>query len=111
MQPRTVLPAVLAFILWAVTAAVGLVEIFVVREMVLRIFARFWGDQGPFGSGYWSAVQVAQWAVLILAIVWIVLVIGSGEYHYRRFGQRRSWQLFGWTLAGELAILMLAYFV
>ncbi|MFQ5592632.1 MAG: hypothetical protein ACE5HA_00555 [Anaerolineae bacterium] len=52
MQPRSVLPAVLAFILWIVTAVVGFWEIVVVRDMVLRVFARFWGDQERFGADY-----------------------------------------------------------
>lgn len=46
------MPAVLAFILWIVTAVVGFWEIVVVRDMVLRVFARFWGDQERFGADY-----------------------------------------------------------
>lgn len=111
MRPRSVLLAVLAFLLWIVTAAVGLWEIIIVRDMVLRVFARFWGNREHFGTDYWVAVQLGQWTVVLLALVWIVLVIGSGEYHYRRLGQRSSWRLFGWTIAGELAILVLAYFI
>lgn len=104
MEPRRVALSVLAFILWAATAALGLWEIVVIREMLLRVYARFWSD-------YWSAAALRNWTVLVLGLVWIVVVIGGGEYHYRRLGQRRSWRLFGWTIAGELAILVLAYSV
>ena len=49
--------------------------------------------------------------VIPLAFLWIAAVIGCGEYHYRRFGQPRSWRLFGWVIAVELSILVLALFI
>ena len=103
-QPRRISAGVLALILWIATAAVGLVEIVVVREMLLRVYARFWSD-------YWSAVNVGNWSVVILAIVWLALVAGGGEYHRTRVGQRSSWRLFGLTIAVEVAILLLALFI
>nr|HID13925.1 hypothetical protein [Anaerolineae bacterium] len=86
------------------TAAVGLWEIVIVRGMLLRIYARFWSD-------YWSAVNVGNWAVFVLGAAWLALAVGGGEYHYKRVGQHGSWRLFGWTIAAEVAILILALFV
>ena len=104
MQLRRSPAGVLALILWVATAAVGLLEIVVVREMLFRIYARFW-------SSYWPSVALGNWAMLVLGIVWIAFVIGGGEYHYKRVGQRSSWKLFGWTIAVEVAILVLALFI
>jgi hypothetical protein len=109
MQPRRIPAGVLALILWVATAAVGLLEIVVVREMLLRISARFWGHSGT--RGYWSSVNLGNWAVFALALIYIVFVVGGGEYHYKRVGQRKSWKLFGWTIAVEVAILVLALFI
>ncbi len=108
---RSVASGVLAFILWAGTAVLGLYEIILVREMLFRIRARFWSSSGGHGMDYWRAVALGNWAVLPLAIVWIALVIGGGEYHYKRAGQRSSWKLFGWTIAVEVLILVMALLV
>lgn len=108
---RSVASGVLAFILWAGTAVLGLYEIALVREMLFRIYAQFWSSSGSHGMDYWRAVALGNWAVLPLAIVWIALVIGGGEYHFKRVGQHSSWKLFGWTVAAELFILMLPLLV
>lgn len=99
------LPAgVLAFLLWITTVTIGLWEIVIIRGVLLRIYARF-------SSNYWPAVNLGNWTTFILAAVWLAFAVGSGEYHYRRAGQRSSWQLFAWSIAVELVILVLAYFV
>jgi hypothetical protein len=111
MNPKSVLSAVLAFVLWLVTAGVGLWEILVIREMVWGIFARFRSDEIASGSDFWTALNVSQWVVLIAAIGWLALAVGTAEYHYRHYGERSSWRLFVWCIAAEVAILVLAYFV
>jgi len=105
MRSKVIGLGMLTFILWAATAAVGFWEaIFVVRSMLLRIFAVFWGD-------YWSGVTLNNFAVLVLSVIWVAFAIGSAEYHRTRVGQRASWKLFGLTAAVELAILAMAFFV
>ena len=94
----------LAFGLWAATAALGFLEIGVVLGISLRIYAHFWGD-------YWGGIALRNGAMWVLAIVWLGLVIGGGEYHYKKWGQPESWRLFGRTIAAELSILVLAHFI
>lgn len=94
----------LAFLLWLGTAAIGLYEIFVVREIFFQLFARFSQD-------YWLAVALGAWGVMVLAAVWIAAFVGGGEYHYRHLGTRASWRLFGWTIGIELTILLVAFLI
>jgi hypothetical protein len=107
-QMRRITAGVIAFILWIVTAVVGLVEILVVRRIVERGYMRLWGDSSR--GSYWTAVSLGMGATLILALIYIAFLVGTGEYHRSRVGQRSSWKLFGWTVAVELLILLL-YFV
>jgi hypothetical protein len=37
------------------------------------------------------------------------LVMGGGEYYFKRVGQRSSWKLFGWTVGAELVVLALPW--
>ena len=108
-QLRRISAGVITFILWAVTAVVGLVEILVVRRIVERGYMRLWGDSSR--GSYWTAVNLGMWATLILALIYIAFVIGTGEYHRSKVGQRSSWKLFGWTIAIELLILLLSLVV
>ncbi len=92
-------------LLWLGTALVGLYELFVMRELLYRIYVVLGGrDPGV-------AAALGVWGVLLLALVWIGAFIGGAEYHYQHVGERRSWRLFGWTIVVEVAILVLAYLI
>lgn len=51
-QPVKILSGALVFVLWAATAVLGLYEVFLVREMLFRIYARFWSSYGGRGRDY-----------------------------------------------------------
>jgi hypothetical protein len=102
---------VLALVLWIATAALGLVEIWVVREMVLRIYVRFLSDAPIAERHYWGGHAIGNAVAMIMAVLWIAVAIGGGEYHARHTGEPESWRLFARTLAVELAILVLALFI
>jgi hypothetical protein len=108
---RLIFSGVLAFILWVGTAILGLYELFLAQDMLFRLYARFWCRHECLGKDYWRALALGRWALIPLSLVWIALVVGGGEYHYRRVGQRSSWKLFGWTVAAQALILVLAFFV
>lgn len=99
---RLILSGVLAFILWVGTAILGLQAIVVLRNMFIWVLLQFMSD-------LWSAVGLGNWIILPLGMAWITVVVGGGEYHWRRLGQRSSWRLFGWTIVVELLIIGLPY--
>lgn len=103
----------LAFALWAITSAVAFLEILTVREIVLRVYARFAVTSGfyTYTQDYSSGAALGQCAVGIMAIFCIGVIVAAGEYHLKHFGEPRSWRLFSWTIAAELSILILALFV
>jgi hypothetical protein len=103
--PSRLLTYGVAVLLWLGTALVGLYEIFVLRELLYRVYVLLGGrDAG-------TAAALGVWGVMLLALVWIGAFIGGAEYHYQHVGERRSWRLFGWTIAVECAILLLAYLI
>jgi hypothetical protein len=112
-QPNKVVAATIAFLLWLGTAAVGLWQISVVREMIFVLFARL---RDVNQSDYLNFKQAAlagalgSWLLVVLAIVWIAAFVGGAEYHYRHVGQPRSWRLFAWTVGLEAAIFILSWF-
>jgi hypothetical protein len=101
----------LAIVLWAATSALGFLEIVIVREIVLRIYVHFTGASGHYSIGYWGGHALGSVTVLIMGVATIALVIGGGEHHVRHFGTPKSWELFRRTIAVELSILVLAWFV
>ena len=101
----------LAIALWAGTSALGFLEILTVREIVLRIYAHFAATGGFYGRAYGGGVALGIGAAMAMGVVCVGIIMGGGEYHLRNFGQPKSWRLFGWTIAAELSILVLALFV
>ena len=75
MPPGKALAAsLLALALWAITMAAGLVEIYLLRQTVLRLY-------GYFGNQYATGVFLGNIATVLLSLLWLALVVGAGEYH------------------------------
>ena len=104
VKPRMILSMILSFILWIGTAIVGLQNILDIRKIFILSMARF-------GGGPALTESLSIFVVFISAMLWIALVIGGGECHYRRIGQRSSWKLFGWTITGRLSSLTLSHII
>jgi hypothetical protein len=97
---RFMMTRLLALTLWLGTALIGLEAIIAALIVLMALL-----DNASPALG--SGVGVA--ALIPLGIAWIAVVVGGGEFHYNRVGQRSSWQLFAWTVAIELLILLLPY--
>ncbi|MBN1922231.1 MAG: hypothetical protein JW892_13370 [Anaerolineae bacterium] len=95
---------VVSLALWLGTAVLGLYEIALLREMVLRAYIRF----GPPSSLLLQQAQaLGSWGVFFMGALWVAVVIGGGEFHYRHAGQQASWRLFGLTVLVQLSLLAL----
>jgi hypothetical protein len=100
MSRSLMLSRILAITLWIGTAILGLYAILIALDLVTWFV---------YSSVSRDASQASAWLLIPLSILWIAAVIGGGEYHYRRVGQRSSWRLFGWTIAIELLVIVLAF--
>ena len=94
-----------------VTAVLGFLGLSPALDILLRIYAGFWGDYGFYGRTYSTAVALRQILVLPFAMIVIAVIIGGAEYHYRHIGEPASWQVFAQTLGAELAIFLMAVFI
>ena len=96
------------FGLWLVTAVLAFFEILAVRDVVYTLYARLIvAFNGAVQTAdYAVATWLAQAAVYTMVVVAIAVVIGGFEYHRRHIGQSRSLNILLWTLAIQLAILL-----
>ncbi|MGC9469251.1 MAG: hypothetical protein ACP5HS_11715 [Anaerolineae bacterium] len=95
--------------LWLVSSVLSVVLIPVTIDILTRIYIAFWADYSGSVEQYWSGVAIRQFAVIPLAMVAIVVIIGGAEYYLRNFGRRKSWMALTRTLAVELGILLMAW--
>ena len=102
ISPRT---AGLAYGLWFVTAALGVLTYLAGREMIIRTYVRFFA----FDPGNVSLVNLlVSWAMAILPIA---IIIGGFEYQHRNMGKPQGWVMLARTLAFEIGILLLALYI
>ncbi|NBD36082.1 MAG: hypothetical protein GVY30_08790 [Chloroflexi bacterium] len=102
---------VTALMLWIATAALGFLALPRALDVLLRLYAGFWGDYGFYGRTYRTAVVLRQLLVLPLSMIVIAAIVGGAEYHYRHIGEPASWRFFAQTLGAELAIFLMATFI
>ena len=96
------LPGVLAIVLWLVTFGLGLQAIYDLMQILAVIRVAMGGSL--------AAIQASgPVLVFFLALLFLIYIIWSTEYHIKRVGSMESWRLFGWTIAVELSIILLNY--
>ena len=101
-KARQLASSVLAIILWLVTAGLGLEAIYILKELFYLIYV-------GLGGSIAQAERFVPVLVFFLALVFLVFIIGTTEYHLKRVGKPESWRLFSWTIAVELSLLILYY--
>lgn len=109
--PEDELPAVtrwpmivVGFLVWLGTGAIGLVEIFLARQTVVRIYGHYSNDVNV-------GTLVGNVTVVVSAVIWLAYVVMAGETAMRRLNKRESWTMFAWAFAIELLILILYFIV
>ena len=95
----------LAYGLWFVSVALGVLTYLAGREMIIRTYARFF----PLGLGSLSLVNVV--VSIAMAILPIAIIIGGFEYQHRNMGKSEAWVMLARTFAVEVGILLLALFI
>ncbi|MFP4396095.1 MAG: hypothetical protein ACLFTI_12630 [Anaerolineales bacterium] len=97
--------------LWLATIVLGFLALPIALDILLRIYAGFWGNYGSYGRSYSTAVALRQFSIFPLAILLIAVIIGGAEYHLRHIGKPASWRIFAQTLGAELAIFLMAMLI
>jgi hypothetical protein len=101
-QPKPGWSNVLAIVLWLVSFGLGLQAIYDLLQVLAVL-----------GIAMGSSTEDTQYSlpvlVFFLALVFLIFLIWSTEYHIKRVGKPESWRLFGWTIAVELSIILLNY--
>ena len=95
--------------LWVLTVVLGFFclvyghGIFVdfITAILVRLNPEFYATQvtGVSQAVYYCTLVAA-------AMVWLVIVVGGGDYHSRHAGKPRSRRALAWTLGVELLILL-----
>lgn len=101
----------LAVGLWIVTVLLGIPVILELRDMLLTLYVWLFAENTASVYLRVRGAALDGWIVFFLAILLLIFIVGSGEYHRKYFGQRRSWRLFAWSLGVELVILGIGGFI
>ena len=103
-KPRPLGLSLLAIALWLVTFGLGLQAIYDLTQIITVI-------RVALGGNLENARLGVPVLIFFLALLLLIFIIWSTEYHLKRVGSPESWRLFGLTLAVELSIILLNYFL
>jgi hypothetical protein len=94
------LTRIFALLIWLVSAAFGLLSIYMLRQTFLNLSIYI-------NMSAAAAVNLSNWLLFLLALIWLVFAFGTLEYHLKHAGEKRSWKIFATTFGVELFILIL----
>lgn len=100
----------LAIVLWGLSALIAFLLIIPILDSMITIYAAFWADTDLFGQAYFMATTLRQISVLILAILFVIGIIGGAEHHARNFNTPASWHFLFITYAVELTLFLFTLF-
>ena len=103
-QPRQLGPGLLAIVLWLISFGLGLQAIYDLTQIISLISLASGGSLDNVQSS-------APFLIFFLALLLLIFIIWSTEYHLKRVGKPESWRLFGLTIAVEVSIILLNLFL
>lgn len=108
IQPRKrTIAAIVTALAWILGSAAAVILIPSLLDMILRIYAAFWGEYGFYGQDYWGAVFIRQILVMLFSALCLALIVGSAEYYSRNYGHPKAWTMMARILAVEAALVTL----
>lgn len=80
-------------ILWLLSVVIAFLLFIPILESITRIYAAFWADTDPVGQAFFLGVSIRNVAMFILAILYVIGIIGGAEHHSRNFNTPSSWHV------------------
>ncbi|MFW5714095.1 MAG: hypothetical protein ACOCYU_05435 [Brevefilum sp.] len=101
---------ILTVFLWLVSAIGAFLLIIPILDSIITIYAAFWADTDPLSQAYFLGASIRQGGVLILAVLFVIGVIGGAEHHVQNFNTPKSWHFMFLTYAVELSLFLFTIF-
>jgi hypothetical protein len=113
-QSKKIMLGLLTAILWLATAAVGFLAFIAIQDIATSVVAfALMGETVDIG-----VVETHGWittarnvSTIIGGLLWLSIVVGGMEYHFRHVGQKRSYRVFAWTLGIEAVLIVISQIV
>jgi hypothetical protein len=101
---------ILAVLCWLTTLGLGLLDIYVFQFITLSLYARLFLKVGlnttPIDVATANTLRIAT--VLIGAVLYVIFLIATSEYHFKHLAKPSSWRILGITAGIELVIILIA---
>ena len=107
---KQTLLAILAVLIWLASSIAAFFLILPILDSVITIYAAFWADPNPVGQAFFLGTTIRNVGVMILAVLFVIAVIGGAEYHTRHFNTPKSWHFMFLTCATELCFFLFTVF-
>ncbi len=109
-QSKKITYWLLTIVLWLATVALGFLAFIAFQDIVTTSVGFLVARNPDIGI-----VETRGWittarnvSTIIGGLVWLAVMVGGMEYHFRHVGQRRSLRIFAWTLGIEVALVVIS---
>ncbi len=90
-------------LLWLATAGLGLAAVYYLHSLSTLIYAILGGRE------FWVGSLIGQVSALIAGILWLVIIIITGEYYLKHAGEKKTWKIIAYVLGAELLIILIGF--
>jgi hypothetical protein len=97
-------------LLWLASLGLGLLDIYAAQFITLSVYARFFLKTGvnttPIDVATANSLRIST--VLAGALIYVIFMIATTEFHFKRMATQPAWKILGITIGVELVIILLA---
>ncbi len=97
----------LAVGLWLLASLMMVLTVQYAADLTMIIYAAFWASGATHGTEYNIAIFLRQGVVGMMALIAVIVIIGSAEYTVRNFNTPQAWRLLAHILGTATGILLL----
>lgn len=112
-QSKKIMLWLFTLVLWLATAGIGVLAFIAFQDIATTAVAFALTGSTDIGT-----VEMRGWitttrnvSAMLGGLLWLAMVVGGVEYHFRHVGQRRSYRVFAWTLGIEVMLIALSVFL
>ena len=91
-------------LLWLASAVFSTATVYYTYALSILIYSILSGKQGT--NEFFAGIFVGQVAAFISGLIWLGVILVTGEYHLKHAGTKKSWKVIAYVLGIQLLIII-----
>ncbi|NLG96535.1 MAG: hypothetical protein GX491_04160 [Chloroflexi bacterium] len=95
---------VITTLLWLVSLGLSVAATYYIYALSILVYSILGGSQ------FFAGILVGQVSALVSGMIWVALMIVTGEYYLKHIGEKKIWKIAATVIGIQLIIILVGLF-